>query len=240
MLVIALLLLWIDTPTASRLRKKRRGLAADETDELGVSLWTALKTLAVVLLAVAVFCVAALPLLSRASEPSQGGSGANPPSVAAPSSQARPGDSVHLGWLLLPIAVAFAILTPAAFLIRRRRMKRDEAPLVDDGPGALGRAVRASIVELESERDPRRAILRAYARMELAFRSVEIERGRDETASEFLGRTMRRVPVSAGAAAALTERFEEARYSTHAVTEADRGQALASLQRVERELGERS
>jgi hypothetical protein len=74
--------------------------------------------------------------------------------------------------------------------------------------------------------------------MEQAFRGVEIVRARDETASEFLGRTMRRLPVSAGAAAALTERFEEVRFSTHEITEADREQALASLQRVERELGE--
>src|SRR5262249_57418744 len=93
---------------------------------------------------------------------------------------------------------------------------------------ALGRAVRASIAALESERDPRTAILRAYARMEQAFRDVEIVRARDETASEFLGRTMRQLPVSAGAAAALTERFEEVRYSTHQLTQTDRDHALAS------------
>jgi hypothetical protein len=37
----------------------------------------------------------------------------------------------------------------------------------------------------------------------------------------------------------LTERFEEARFSTHRLTEADREQALASLHRVERELADR-
>jgi hypothetical protein len=75
--------------------------------------------------------------------------------------------------------------------------------------------------------------------MEQAFRNVEIVRARDETASEFLARTMRRLPMSAGAAAALTERFEEVRFSTHLITEADREQALASLHRVEQELAER-
>ena len=98
--------------------------------------------------------------------------------------------------------------------------------------------MRASIAALEAERDPRTAILRAYARMEQAFRDVEIVRARDETASEFLERTMRRLPVSAGAAATLTERFEEVRFSTHQITEVDREQALASLHRVERELEE--
>jgi hypothetical protein len=145
---------------------------------------------------------------------------------------------VHLGWLLLPIALAFAILTPAA-VVRRRRSKRGEAARGEE-PGALGRAVRASIAALEAECDPRTAITRAYARMEQSFRDVEIVRARDETASEFLGRTMRRLQVSADAAAALTERFEEVRFSTHRITEADREQALASLHRVERELAERS
>ena len=145
---------------------------------------------------------------------------------------------MRLGWLLLPIAVTFTILTPAAVLIRRRRLKRGQGVHAEE-PDALGRAVRASIAALESERDPRRAILRAYARMEQAFRNVEIERARDETASEFLGRTMRRLPVSAGAAAALTERFEEVRYSTHPITETDRKEALACLHRIERELAQR-
>jgi hypothetical protein len=50
---------------------------------------------------------------------------------------------------------------------------------------------------------------------------------------------MRRLRVSADAAAALTERFEEARFSTHIVTESDRELALASLHRVEQELAKR-
>jgi hypothetical protein len=239
-LVVALLLLWVETPTARRPTRKKRTLAGDELDELGASLWTAGKTVAVLLLGLAIFCIATVPLLSRASAPVQNGTGADPsaPASSPRSEVSRPARSVNLGWLLLPIAVTFAILTPAAIVIRRRRLKRGEA--IEAGEtSALGRAVRASIAALEAERDPRTAILRAYARMEQAFEDVEIVRARDETASEFLGRTMRRLPVSAGAAAALTERFEEVRFSTHQITEADRKQALASLHRVERELAER-
>ena len=240
MLVVALLLVWVETPTAPPLRRKRRTLAGDELDDLGAGLWTAGKAVAVGLLAMAIFCFATLPLLSRASAPSQSLIGAHPSAPAGPSRSqgARSGHSVNLGWLLLPIAVTFTILTPAAALIRRRRLKRGEEAHAEES-SALGRAVRASIAALESECDPRKAILRAYARMEQAFRNVEIVRARDETASEFLGRTMRRLPVSAGAAAALTERFEEVRYSRHEITETDREQALASLYRVERELGGR-
>ena len=242
MLVIALLLLWVGTPTARRSKRKRRTIAGDELDELGTSLWTTAKTVAVLLLGLAIFCIATVPLLSRASEPLQSGAGAQSVGAGSLGSQRSPEDlpdSVNLGWLLVPVAVTFAILTPAAVVIRRRRLKRDEAMHAGE-TSAFGRAVRASIAALESERDPRTAILRAYARMEQAFRDVEIVRAADETASEFLARTMRRLPVSAGAAEALTERFEEVRFSTHLITEADREQALASLHRVEQELAERS
>ena len=239
-LVAALLLLWVETPTARRSKKKRRTPAGDELDELGASLWATGKTVAVILLGVAIFCIATVPLLSRTSAPLESGAGGRPsaPARSPRTEVGKPADSVNLGWLLLPIAVAFTVLTPAAVVIRRRRLKQGEVEAAETG--ALGRAVRASIAELESERDPRTAILRAYARMEQAFRDVEIVRAADETASEFLARTTRRLPVSAGAAAALTERFEEVRFSTHQITEADREQALASLHRVERELTERS
>ncbi len=240
-LVIALLLLWVGTPTARRSKRKRRTIAGDEFDELGTSIWTTGKAVAVLLLGLAIVCIATVPLLSRASEPLPSGVGAQQ-SAAAPAARdepVRPADSVDLGWLLVPVAVTFAILTPAAVVIRRRRLKRGEA-MHGGETSAFGRAVRASIAALESERDPRTAILRAYARMEQAFGDVEIVRAADETASEFLARTVRRLPVSAGAAAALTERFEEVRFSTHLITEADREQALASLHRVEQELAERS
>jgi hypothetical protein len=240
-LVVALLLLWVETPTGRRPRRRRRTLAGDELDGLGASLWGAGKTVAVLLLCLAVLCLAAMSLLSRDPAPSQRATGARPSATAPspPGEGATPAESVHLGWLLLPIALAFAILTPAAAVVRRRRSKRGEAARGEE-TGALGRAVRASIAALEAERDPRTAITRAYARMEQSFRDVEIVRARDETASEFLGRTMRRLQVSADAAAALTERFEEVRFSTHPITEADREHALASLHRVERELAERS
>ena len=238
-LVVALLLLWVETPAEQRSKRKKRTPTGDELDELGASVWTAGKTAAVLLLGLAILLIATVPLLSRASAPLQSGAGALPsaPARSPRSEVGRPADSVNLGWLLLPIAVTLTILTPAAAVIRRRRLKRGEATHAEEA-SAFGRAVRASIAALESERDPRTAILRAYARMEQAFRNVEIVRAGDETASEFLARTMRRLPVSAGAAAALTERFEEVRFSSHLITEADREQALASLHRVEQELAE--
>jgi hypothetical protein len=230
--------MWAETPREPRRKRKKRTMARGEFDELGRSLWTAGKTAAVVLIAVALFCLAALPFLSGTSAPPAVGGRLPPAHVDRTASQqdTKSGHSVNLGWLVLPMALTFVVLTPAAFLIRRRF---NRAPDAAEDPGGLGPAVRASIAALESERDPRKAILRAYARMEQAFEKVEIVRARDETASEFLGRVMRRLRVSTDSATELTERFEEARFSTHALTEGDRELALASLHRVERELAAR-
>lgn len=234
-LVAALLLIWTETPKTRAARGKRRRATGAEVEELGASFWTAGKTVAVVLLALAILCIAALPLLSRGSGhlPSAGGLKPSAHPGPADNQGTKPAESLHLGWLLLPMALAFAALLPAAVLFRRR-FQRDLEPTAKE-PSEL-RAVRASIAALESEREPRRAILRAYAHMEHAFLDVEVARARDETASEFLVRTTRRLPASAGAAADLTERFEEARFSTHELTQADRERALASLRRVEEEL----
>jgi uncharacterized protein DUF4129 len=234
-LAVALLLIWAEPTRAPRRRRKRRPVSAGDLDEVGASFWTAGKTTAVVLLALALFCLAALPFLSRPSGP-PGSAGSTLPQKTQGSNPAevRGADhSLDLGWLVLPMALTLVILAPAAFVIRRRRRHRDRA----EDP--LQRAVRASLAELESERDPRRAILRAYGHMEHAFSDVEIVRAQDETASEFLVRSMRRLRVSADAATALTDRFEEARFSTHTLTEGDRELALISLRRVEQDLADR-
>src|SRR5262249_39324201 len=124
-LVVALLLLLVETPTELPLRRKRRTGVGDELVGLGAALWTGGETVGVGLLAVAIFCIATLPLLSRASAPSHGITFAHPSARAGPvrSRGGRSAHSVNLRWLLVPIAVTFTILTPAAALIRRRRLK---------------------------------------------------------------------------------------------------------------------
>lgn len=239
-LVVALLVLWVETPATWRpTAKKRRAPTREELDGVGGAVWTAGKTAAIVLLALAIFCIATVPLLTQdeASTPTPAARPSTGATQPRATGRGRAAGSLDLGWLLVPVAVTLAVAAPVAVLIRRRRARRDEAAHRDD-ESALAQAVTASIAALESDRDPRRAILRAYAQMERAFDRVEIVRARDETASEFLVRTTRRLPLSAPAAAALTGRFEEVRYSTHEITEADRQDALASLRVVERELAE--
>jgi hypothetical protein len=232
-LVTALLFLWVATPApAPRGRRKRRRPAPEDLEGAGTAAWAAGKTAAVAMVAVAALCLAAWPLLTSESESSPGAARtpvATRASVPAEHVAGR-GRAVHLGWLILPAALAFALLAPVAVAIRRRR--RPKTPPEAGELPVLARAVRSSIARLEDERDHRRAIVLAYACMADAFREADVVRARDETASEFLLRAIRRLPVGADAAAALTARFEEARFSTHEIVETHRREALEALRRV--------
>ena len=123
-----------------------------------------------------------------------------------------------------------------AFLIRRRRAQRDRRAVVPDAAEWVGSGLRWSLADLESERDPRLAVRRAYARMEESLGEIELSRARDETPTEFSARVLRVLGASAAAASDLTGLFEVARFSDHPMDEDDRRRAIASVRRVEAEV----
>jgi hypothetical protein len=93
-----------------------------------------------------------------------------------------------------------------------------------------------SLADLESERDARLAVQRAYARMEESLDEIELSRAPDETPTEFTARVLRVLGASAAAASDLTGLFEIARFSDHPMDEGDRRRAIALVQRVEAEV----
>jgi len=234
-LVVGAVLLWVGTPPKHRRRRKRRVVQARDIEGVGAALSSAGRTTAVLMLLVGLFALVALPLASRSESTGPA------PTVDRGAAAGRaddqgtpPADSVELGWLLLPLGVSLALLLPVAVVVRRRSFARARSEGIEPEP--LGEVVRAGISELESVRDPREAVLRAYARMEEALAELEIVRAPDETASELLSRTARRLSASGEDAGWLTGRFEEARFSTHEITERDRQRALGSLRSIEQDL----
>ena len=233
-LVAGAVVLWVGTPPLHRRRRRRRVAQASDLEGVGAGLSSAGRTAALLMLVVGLFALVTLPLASRpegAAHPDQ--TADRGAAVGHDDHQGRPAGSVHLGWLLLPLGASLALLVPVALVIRRRRFARERSSVE---PEPLGDVVRAGIAGLESVRDPREAVLRAYAGMEEALADLEIVRAPDETASELLVRTARRLSSSGEDAGWLTGRFEEARFSTHEITERDRERALRSLRRIEHEL----
>ena len=87
----------------------------------------------------------------------------------------------------------------------------------DEGPAAspLEAAVDDSVEDLRAEPDPRRAIVRCYARFERAAAASGVERKPWSTPMEFMREALRRLPLPRTAVPTLTGLFELARFSHH-------------------------
>jgi hypothetical protein len=142
-----------------------------------------------------------------------------------------PDPAVHSGALIaLGVVVALAAIVAATVLAVRRRRRPDPQPV---GGGESTDEVRAvvelSIDEVQSEVDPRRAVIKAYARMEQALAGRGVARRPDETPLEYLARTLASLQIPRGAVERLTELFHWAKFSGHQVDPAMKTRAIATL-----------
>ena len=239
--VASLLLVWAGTPSVKMRRRQRRRLGAGDFEELGASLTSTVKAAAIVAGAIGVFLLLTLPfLVPPAATPPGGTPGTAVPrgDVNTPAPAGRP-TAATLTWLVVGSAAALFLLAPAAVVIRRRRVRRAGQALLPDPAALVGSDLRRSLADLESARDPRVAVQRAYARMEQSLDAIELSRARDETPTEFTARVLRVLGASAAAASDLTGLFEIARFSDHPMGEDDRRRAIASVRRVEAEVAPR-
>jgi hypothetical protein len=241
LVVASLLLVWAGTPSAEKRRRPRRRLGAKDLEGLGASLSAGGKALAIVGGVIGVFLLLTLPfLVPTAATPSGVTPGNTAPrgdaSTPAPTEEST---SAALTWLVVGSAAALLLVAPAAVIVRRRRARRARQAAVPDAAARVGYGLRQSLADLESERDPRLAVQRAYARMEESLGAIELSRARDETPAEFTARVLRVLGVSAAAVADLTGLFEVARFSDHPMDDEDRRRAIASVRRVEAEVAPR-
>jgi hypothetical protein len=238
----SLLLLWAGTPSVEKRRRQRRRLDARDLEGLGASLSPAGTAAAIVAGAIGLFLLLTLPFLvpTAATPPGITPENAAPRGDAGtPAPAGNPTTSPALAWLVVGSAAALLLVAPAAVVVRRRRARRARQAVVPDAAAWVGSGLRRSLADLESERDPRRAVQRAYARMEESLGAIELSRAPDETPTEFTARVLRVLGASAAAASDLTGLFEIARFSDHPMDEDDRGRAIASVRRVEAEVAPR-
>ena len=237
LVVGSLLLVWMGTLSAEKRRRRRRRLGEEGIEELGASL-SAGKAAAIVCGAIALFLGLTLPFLvphAGAPPAATPGTAVQRGDAGTPRPAGRP-TSPALTWLLVGSAAALLLLAPAAVVVRRRRARRARQAVVPDAAALVGSGLRRSLADLESERDARLAVQRAYAHMEESLGTIELSRARDETPTEFTARVLRVLGVSVAAASDLTGLFEIARFSDHPMDENDRRRAIASVRRVEAEV----
>ena len=130
-----------------------------------------------------------------------------------------------------PLAIALAGLVGLAGILVAVRRRLDVGPDPDSEPppGNLLRAVERTIEDLRSERDPRRAVIAAYAGMERALASQGIVRRASETPFEYVARVLRELEVGEAPIGSLTQLFEYAKFSPHEIDSAMKAKAIEAL-----------
>ncbi len=172
------------------------------------------------------------------------GRGSSSPAQTAPLATPRPGkppapapdQTLRFEWtpVIVVGAVALAALVAAVIVYLRTRPRRDTR---ETSPAErLSDVLDDTLDDLRAERDPRRAVIAAYARMERALGSYGLPRRLYEAPLEYLARVLLELQASASAVGRLTDLFERAKFSRHEIDETMKNEAIGALEALRAEL----
>jgi hypothetical protein len=161
------------------------------------------------------------------------GAGSGPADAAA---VALPSAPPYVTWTFGALALALAVgaLALALWVAFGERLTAwwQGPPREEEFPEPLAVAVEESLEDLRAEADPRRAIIRCYARFEGVAAASGVARRPWHTPMEFMREALARLPVPRAAVPVLTGLFELARFSHHALGTPERDRALAALDEI--------
>lgn len=156
--------------------------------------------------------------------------------TVAGSGSAQQPRRARVDWL--PAAVVGSILLVAALIaagvMRSQRTVRRKSPAAM--AEQLSNVLDETLDDLHGEKDPRRAVIAAYARMERALAWFGLPREVFEAPLEYLARVLAELHASAESVRRLTELFERAKFSAHAIGPALKNDAIEALVAVRDEL----
>jgi len=182
------------------------------------------------------------PLFPGAPDASQTG-GRTP--ISAPAAQGLPDWIGTAALIALGVAGAVILALVIWALVRdqlRRQARRTgrRAPATEAPRTAedLVAALDAGLEELsDADRDPRRAVIACWVRLEQAAAAAGTPRHRGDSPTDLVGRLLAEQQVDGRVLAALLAVYREARYATHTVDDQMRAQARSALQRLRADLG---
>ena len=158
----------------------------------------------------------------------------------APGIPQEPGDpqstyDPEFAWLpVIVFAAVIALAVAVSYATSRRRPDRhaDEEMLAE----AVAVALDDALDDLRAEKDPRNAVIRAYARLERVLAAHELGRKRSEAPQEYLNRILPRLELERGSVRRLTDLFLRAKFSPHEVDAGMKEEAIEALTIVRDEL----
>jgi hypothetical protein len=224
-LVMALVGVWLMVVVWPRRRRKK---PERQKQYEGPRLHWAIK---LVLVMLAVGLIAGLISAARALG---GGEGTPLGEVLVPSGGAifgsRPSNDVP-EWPPFPwvLAAVVAVSVIAGLVIWRWFARGDDSPAASESPEVFERALDDGLAALERETDPRRAVILAYVAMERALARRGLSRHIAEAPVEYMLRVLHDIPDGREPANRLTDLFEEARFSHHTISTAERDGAVHAL-----------
>ena len=140
-----------------------------------------------------------------------------------------------------PAAVIFGslilgVVVTAGVLAYWRRLHgeawAEEAALME----AVDEVLADSLDDLRAERDPRRAVIRTWARMERTFAAYGVPRHEAEVPQEYVGRVLDRLGVSVFSVRRLTDLYSRAKFSPHEIDAGMKDEAIDALVGLRAEL----
>jgi hypothetical protein len=137
----------------------------------------------------------------------------------------------------MPVATVVVLLggSIAAFFAVRA-MKRHGKLLPDRVSEELTAVVDTTLDDLRADPDARRAIVRAYARMERICERSGVARSESEAPLEYVARVLLELEVRPEPVRALTDLFERAKFSAHALGDDAKEEAIAALEDIRADL----
>ena len=144
-------------------------------------------------------------------------------------------------WVVGGIYTCLVLFLVAAWVRRRGRnnLPAGAQPIaleLESPRRELHELVGSSIAEIEREPDPRRAVIRAYAGMESTLAKHDLGRRPFEAPGEYLSRAFAAMHLSRRPGERLTELFERARFSQHAIGPEMKRESIAALGELRNEL----
>ena len=140
-----------------------------------------------------------------------------------------------ISWLPIAAVAGLLLAAVAAYVVAEQRARRGRAAgevLTEQ----LAAVLDETLDDLRAEKDPRRAIIAAYARLERVLAANGVPRRAAETSTEYLPRVLRDLELTPEAVQRLTALFTRAKFSQHDVDTAMKEEAIRALEEVRDEL----
>jgi hypothetical protein len=165
-------------------------------------------------------------------------SGHHAPAPSGRTTSVPPAGDSGFDWLTFyvfgAVLLGLVVLVVGAVVTRRRWSEElsTEAKLA----ATLDEILRDTLEDLHDDSDPRRAVIRAYARMEKTFAAYGVPRHAAEAPFEYVARVLDRLEVSAYLVERLTNLFAWAKFSNHEIDVGMKDEAVDALAGLRAEL----